>query len=280
MAGIAVALLPDSGPPQVGITVTGLDTVAPSVITIEVSWDSGTTWHGVRGAVADQVVGGGGFYRDHVPPLNVAATYRLTVLAGAVVPATLQATITVASADTWVQDPMNPRTGFAVHAATMPPGEVAMTLGSLAGATWAQQVDLAVPQGANLPVASIGRRTLAAEVPLVLSHDVAATATMVRNLLLSAGQIVVRGLPTPNLLDPVAFCAVGDVTETRLGSQVAVASWVLSLRQVRPTAMAIAIPWWTYDQVRIIWAPNTYDQVKAARPGATYLDWQASPERP
>jgi hypothetical protein len=226
------------------------------------------------------VVTGATFLRDFVPPLNTPATYRLTVLSGAVVPTPLQATITVPSADTWVQDPMNPRQAFRVHPATMPPGDVALTLGSLRTASWAQQVDLAVPQGANLPVASIGRRTLAGEVPLVLSHDVAATATLVRNLLLSAGQVVIRGLPTPNLLEPVAYCAVGDVTETRLGSRVAVSTWALSVRQVRPTALAIAIPWWTYDQVRAIWAPDSYNTVKAARPGATYLDWQVSPERP
>lgn len=277
--GLTVAVLPDAGAPQVGITVTGLDPATPSTISVDVSWDAGTTWRPVR-AASLLTVTGGVFVRDFTPALNIPSTYRLTVHSGAVVPTPTQATLTVPSVDTWVQDPMNPRRAFRVHAAVMPAGEVALTLGSLSEATWAQHVDLATPQGAALPVASIGRRTLAGEVPLVLSHDVAATATLVRDLLLTAGQIVVRGLPTPNLLEPVAYCAVGDVTETRLGSRVAVSTWALTVRQTRPTALSIAIPWWTYDQVRAIWVPDTYDQVRAARPGATYLDWAQSPERP
>jgi hypothetical protein len=56
--------------------------------------------------------------------------------------------------------------------------------------------------------------------------------------------------------------------------------WVLDVTQVRATAAAIAIPWWTYAEVAALWVPDTYDQVKAARPGDTYLDWARSPVRP
>ncbi|NEC93015.1 hypothetical protein G3I71_46475, partial [Streptomyces sp. SID12501] len=48
MSGISVEVLPDAGPPQVGITVSGLG--GPAVVSVEVSWDGGGTWHGVRGA--------------------------------------------------------------------------------------------------------------------------------------------------------------------------------------------------------------------------------------
>ena len=56
--------------------------------------------------------------------------------------------------------------------------------------------------------------------------------------------------------------------------------WHLDVTQVRPSSLAIAVPWWTYDEVKAIWVPDTYDSVKAARPGTTYLDWARSPERP
>lgn len=276
--GIAVALLPDAGAPQVGIAVTGLDPSAASVITVEVTWD-GTVWHGVRGAQRLSVLGSV-FLRDYVPPLNVQATYRLTVLSGAVVPTPTTAAIVVPSTSAWLQDPLNPRRAVAVLATGMADGSATLTLGSLAVATWDQHVDLAAPQGAALPVASISRRMLAGDVPLVLSHDVAVAATAVRDLLLGAGAVVLRGLPVANLLEPVAHVAVGAAQESRLGSLSQVSTWTLSVRQVRPTSMAVAVPWWTYDQVRSLWVGQTYDQAKAARPGATYLDWQRDPTRP
>lgn len=79
--GLAVAVLPVDGAPQVGITVTGLDPVVSSVISVEVSWDGGESWHGVRGAERVTVTGAG-FFRDFVPPLNVEATYRVVVHSG------------------------------------------------------------------------------------------------------------------------------------------------------------------------------------------------------
>ncbi|WP_143320112.1 hypothetical protein [Cellulomonas iranensis] len=497
MSGISVEVLPDAGPPQVGITVSGLG--GPAVVSVEVSWDGGGTWHGVRGAQRVEIVGGG-FFRDHVPPLNVEARYRLVVHSGvllptvvrswdgaaglsastervdgvvarrnrimnpsfevnvtssvaygtsvagsrsttssgavgpafgsaflaliggsaptvsqsycltamftvapgevvatairarrsgtgashmrmtaqffdasgtrvglmdsafrplgvealadaatrhelvsdpapdgtvrarvvlwfaknavgtaapdpgfvvhvdgwqadaadsaaaassavatyldgdsAPVPATTEASITVPSDVAWLQDPLAPRTAVAIRASRPEPlsgGRQVLMYGSLAGATWAQAVDAVTPMGARLPVASIGQRMLAGQVPLVVSHEVAAEGGALRRLLLSAGQLVVRGLPD-DLLEPVAHVTVGDVEETRYGTgEHQVSTWSLSAQQTRPVSLRVVVPWWTYDQVRDLWAGQTYDQVHAARPGDTYLDWQRDPTVP
>lgn len=280
MAGISADLLTDPGPPQVGITITGLDSAASSVVSVEVTWD-GQTWHGVRGGDTVAMIGGG-FIRDHVPPLNVQATYRLTVVAGAVTPATLTDDILIPSPVTWVQDPLNPVLAFPVYAA-MPAtvGQVVLGAGSLAQATWTQPVDYATPEGANLPVASIGTRQRASEVPLVLSYNPAYDSGQVRDLLLGAGQIVVRGLPiTADVLDAVAYVTVDTATEVRQGTRVQWATWSLTVRQVRPTSLGIVVPWWTYTEVATLWAPNTYATVRTTRPGSTYLDWARDPRPP
>lgn len=278
MSGISVEALPDAGAPQAGITVDGLGTGSPSVISVDVSWDGGATWHGVRGAHRLEVVGGA-FVRDHVPPLNVNATYRLTVHSGTVVPDVVEASWRLDSPVGWLQDPLAPRSAVAIRTDVMAGGAQTLMYGALASATWSQATDYAVPMGARYPVASVGQRMMAGAVPLTVSHDVAAEGGALRRLLLSAGQLVVRGLPA-DLLDPVAHITVGDVTERRIGDRLQVSTWDLVATQVRPQSLRIVVPWWTHAQVREMWAGMTYAQVKAARPGDTYLDWQRSPEVP
>lgn len=277
MTGIAVSALDEDGAPQVGIVVNGLDAAASSIVSVDVSWNDGATWQAVRGAQRISVIGGG-FFRDHVPPLNVTATYRLTVHTGATVPPDLTATVLVASTRAWVQDPLNPRLAFS--ATPDGTGPVSLSVGALAGARWAQAVDVAVPIGAALPVASVGTRAKAADVALTVTHLYGADSGLVRAVLMAAGQIVVRGLPAADLLDPVAHVALGDVTELRRGTLTQSVVWELVAQQVRATGSAVVVPWWTYASVFVLWAPSTYAEAKAARPGATYLDWAASPERP
>lgn len=278
--GLSVAELPEDGAPQVGVTITGLDTVAPSVISVEVSWDDGDTWHGVRGAERASVAGGA-FFRDFVPPLNVDAQYRLVVHEGAVEPTPDTAQIRVDSDHAWLQDPLNPRTAVRVYVdSNVPEGGVWLTAGALAESSWAQAIDTAVPQGARYPVASVGQRLMAAEVPLVLSYEVVAEAGALRRLLLRAGQLVLRGLPD-DLLEPVAHVTVGDATERRIGHGAQqLATWDLTARQVRPTTMRIVVPWWTYDDVAALWAGTSYADATASRAGDTYIDWQRDPEVP
>lgn len=281
--GIAVAVLPDAGPPQVGITLTGLHATTPSTISVRTSVDGGTTWQGVRGADHISVIGAA-FLRDFVPPLNVPVTYRLTVHTGTTTPTPTEATITVPSTTAWVQDPLNPAGGVAVDCLGAGRGVMALA-DSFETLTRTQPADLAQVQGARLPVASVGTRQGPSRVPVhlraLLPAQDAETAAL-RALLDTAGTLVLRGLPAAVPLSPSAHVITGAVDEVPvvgglLGPR---NDWVLEVTEVRPTTMAVAVPWWTYAEVRALWAGATYDQAKASRPGATYLDWARDPTRP
>lgn len=282
MTGIAVAVLPDAGAPQVGITVDGLSTSSPSVITVDVSWD-GLTWLGVRGAQAI-TVNGAVFLRDYVPPLNLPVTYRLTVLSGPTIPATLQASITVPSPYGWVQDPLDPRSAVPVSGYRTPDALLLLST-ALAEVHRVQVADVVAVMQARLPVASVGVRLAPSDVPLIVRAIVASQGALVKSLqalLDSAGTLVLRGLPADVPLDPVAHVVAAQVTEAPVvGGLLGYRNdWELSVSQVRPTSLAVAVPWFTYDQVKALWAPATYAEAVAARPGQTYLDWARDPSRP
>jgi hypothetical protein len=271
--GLSVEALPDPGAPQVGITVTGLPSGTPSVVTVEKSVD-GTSWEAVRGALRESVTGAS-FFRDFVPPLNVEATYRLVTTAAVTGPTT--ATITVPSDTAWLQDPLNPRAAVPIRAAGIGTG-LALLAPSAASLLRAQVVDLAQVQGARTPVASVGPRQAASQVPLIVRAAAAAQGALVkelRALLDTAGVLVLRGLHPAVGLDPVAHIVAGDVAEvaTPLGVR---NDWQMSVTQVRAPSPRIVVPWWTYDQVKALWA-LPYDEVLAARPAATYLDWLRDP---
>jgi hypothetical protein len=282
--GVSVENLPVDGAPQVGVTVTGLDAVDPSVISVEVSWDGGDTWHGVRGAQRATVTGAA-FFRDFVPPLNVPATYRVILHEGSTEPSPAQDTVTVTSSRAWVQGILDPRGAVSVRLdSNVPEGDIWLTLGSLSEATWSQSVDVAHVEGSAYPVASVGQRLIAGDIPLNLSYEVAAEGGALRRLLRTSGQLVLRGMPD-DMVEPVAHVVVGAASERRVGSgSHQVATWELSTTQTRPTSMKVVVPWFTYDQVAALWqeweSGATYDDVVGTRPGDTYLDWQRDPQSP
>jgi hypothetical protein len=282
--GVTVEVLPDAGAPQVGVTVTGLDAGAPSVVSVERSWDNGGTWHGVRGAKR-AVVTGAYLFRDFIPPLNTPTRYRVVVHSGAVTPFPLEATITVASKSAWIQDPLNPRAAVALDGVTLGGSKIALMRGTGAALTRRQAVDTATVEGSRYPVASVGQRQAPSRVPLALRALAAEQGELVRTmrrLLDEAGQLVLRGLPPEIPLDPVAHVTAGDVTEVPVvGGLLGFRNdWELVVDQVRPSSLRVVIPWWTYDQVAALWAGRSYADVVAARPGATYLDWLRDPTVP
>lgn len=281
--GIAVAVMPESGAPQVGITITGLDSVNPSTITVQVSSDGGTVWTPVRGA-DHLTTTGAAFVRDFVPGLNVPLIYELVVHAGATTPTPTRASITVPSAYTWVQDPLYPESAVAVEC--LPSVANPMMLDdSFASLTRSQAWDVAVVDGSRTPVASVGIRQVPSRIPLHLRtkpETQAAATTALRRLLELAGVLVLRGLPPAVPLDAVAHVVAGSVEERPVvgGLLGARNDWLLEVTQVHATTSAVAVPWFTYASVFAAWAPDTYADAMAARPGATYLDWLRDPRRP
>lgn len=281
--GILVEALPDAGAPQVGVTVTGLSASSESVVSVQVSWDAGVTWTGVRGA-QEVAVTGAAFFRDHVPPLNTPATYRLVLHSGTAPTGPLEAAITVPSDTAWIQDPLAPRSAVPVTWRHTLDG-IALLSSSAATFTQKQAVDLATTEGARLPVASVGVRQGPSGIPLHLRGMVAEQGALIkalRALLDSAGQLVLRGLPAEIPIDPVAHVIVGDTQSVPvIGGVVGqLTDWRLTATQVRPTTMRIVVPWWTYAQVTALWAPRSYAEAAAARPGTSYIDWSKNPEVP
>lgn len=274
--GLSLEVLPDTGAPQVGITVTGLPSGSPSVVTVERSTD-GVRWEAVRGALREQVTGSD-FFRDFVPPLNVPVTYRLST--SAAVTGSTAATVTVPSDWAWLQDPLNPRAAVAV---SWHHGDDAIRLLSRTAATIArrQPADVVRVQGARLPVASLGVRQAPSGVLLHLQALAAAQGALVkslRDLFETAGTVVVRGLPPEIPIDPVAHVIAPDLDDSAVvGGVLGNNEWRFEVTQVRAPSPKIAVPWWTYDQVRALWTAHTYAQVLAARPGDTYLDWLRDP---
>lgn len=282
---IAVEVMPDAGAPQVGITVSGLG-AGSAVISVEVSWDDGYSWHGVRGVQRVTVAGGSDFFRDFVPPLNVDAIYRLVVHSGTA-SAAGEATILVPSDVGWIQDPLNPRAAVPVSGVR---GTDALSLmsGTAAAVARRQAFDAALVEGSRHPVASVGARQAPANVPVLLRAvlaDQGGFARSLRRLFDEAGTVVLRGLPNDLPLDAVAHVVAGDVVEVPTpGGVLGVRNdWQLDVTQVRPTSMRLAVPFWTYEQVTALWqealgAGVTYADVEAARPGDTHLSWARSPE--
>lgn len=283
--GISLEVLEPDNAPQVGITVSGLDPASSSVISVQVSSDEGTTWEGVRGAKQVEVASSA-FFRDFVPPLNAPATYRLVVHSGAVTPEPTEATVTVMSDRAWISDPLNPRSTIPLTWRRTP--DALMLLDdSLNAYTLPQPTDVVTPQGARLPVASIGQRLAPAGMVLHLRAFAAAQGALVkslRQLFDTAGSVVIRGLPVGLGLDPVMH-VIADVRDVPvvgglLGER---RDFVLEAQQVRPTSLKVVVPWWTYADVaalveQVLGLDATYAAVMAAAPGSTYIDWLRRPD--
>lgn len=274
VVAISAALLPDAGAPQVGVTVTGAP-ASPTPVVVETSWDGGATWAGVRGG--KRVISGGDLFRDHIPALNVPVLYRVQA-AGAW---TVSAPVTIVSDTAWAQDPLNPRSAVPVKSVTRG-NHVMLMAGSLGSVSRNQLADVVMVDGARLPVASIGMRRAPAGLPLTLRADVAAQGALVkamRDLVNSSGQFVLRGLPPELGLDAVAHLIAPDVQQsTSFGGTLGIfEQWEMTVDQVRPTSLRISVPWWTYDHVRALWPSQSYNAVKATRPGSAYIDWKADP---
>ena len=282
MTAINAEVLTVEGAPQAGVTVTGLE-AGNQVISVQVSWDGGATFKDVSGGRRIVAVGGA-FVRDYFPPLNVPATYRVVEHSISGAPTSDTLPLTIASARSWLQDPLNPREAVSVVSdGHTPDGNRGLMAGSFASAAWSQQVDFAQVLGADRPVASAGQRMIAGQVPLVIQHEVAAEGGKLRRLLMQAGQLVLRGHDF-DLLEAVAHFVVPDASERRelrfTNPPHQVSTWDLTATQVRPLSLKIVVPYWTYAQVAALWSGSTYQDAYDARPGDTYLSWLRDPVVP
>lgn len=272
--GISVSVLPDEGPPQLGIDLTDLD---PSGSVYSVEWSvNDTDWRPATGAVELEGAGAD-FVREPFPPLNVEVTYRLVILSGAIPAGPMMATITVESPTAYIQDSRNPRTWVALETEKYE-GHI-LAWGSLVSAAYEQAVDLVQVMGDTRPTASVGQRMIAGEIPLKVDRELLGETSALKTLLMSAGIYVVRGVVS-DLLEPVAHVTL-TASEKQMNMHMpgaGISTFDLTARQVRSFALRIAIPWWTYDTVKALWEGQSYDSVEGARPGESYAAWRRNPE--
>lgn len=274
MTTITSEVLAVDGAPQAGVTIAALP-VGTHDLLVESSWDDGTSWTAVRGGRLNGITGGA-FVRDYFPALEREVTYRVTVDDDAEV--VEAAPLTVPSDYWWLQDPLNPRIAQRLRTsgwASME-GETLVMMGALASATFEQSTETVRVIGSAYPVVSAGQRQVAASADIKFGHEVAAEGGALKSLLMGAGQLVLRSTGSV-VLDPVAYVVLPAVTETR-SRDGQVALFEGEAIQARPLNLAVVVPWFTYDQVNALWGDQTYDDVDAARPGDTYLDWARDPE--
>lgn len=252
-----------AGAPQVAITVTNLPTSAQTV-TVERLTPHGFTM--VRGGKNLDVVGGSFFLLDHTPPLNVAATYRVTIKGGAAT----TATITVPSRLGWLSDPLNPKNALPVSH-RWEPGALLLTTTPVAELP--APIDLAYPMGARRPVAAIGVRSAATNIPLSFLMD-AQTASLAENLF-DCGQLVLRGHDIA-LLDDVAEFILPDLTRATASRETHLFAGTATV--VRPIAPTFKVVWFSFDELTVFLTENLgtgasfADLKNATEPGSTFFD--------
>lgn len=259
--------------PFVEIVLTGMATSGTTTVTVHRTVDGGITWEPIQDAVGKPAVGTI-LIRDFGAPLNVPVTYRAR-MSGATVGDVVE-TVTVPSSTAWIHDPLNPRTAVPV---TTTRDSAATALAAEASATYEQVVDLATPAGGRRPVASIGVRQAASAVPLTIRTDPDRTTDLAR-LLATAGEVVLRGLPDWFPLPASATVAVGVVTpRVRFTQRGRVTYWPLTVTEVGPSSLRLAVPWLSWADFKALWPDGTtFADLKALRPGWRYLDWMRNPE--
>lgn len=275
MSGLSVQAFTDAPVPRVGITVDGLSASGPSRVTV---WRStaGGQRRKVRGWNRRQVFGSD-YGIDYEVPLGREVTYSLVVDTGAVIPATVTATVTLDTPTGFIQDPLLPLGAVAMSGTRAAAGPIlrAAAFQSMEYAVASTQVQV---MGRREPVALTGQRLAAAGISFPAFTHAAEQATALRNLLAETSLVLVRPLPAWGPLPDLIY-TVPSVTEELVDVSWggAMTRWHLAGDSVAPPSIDVLVALWTYGQVTALW--STYDsaQSAASASAARYLDVQRDP---
>lgn len=274
--GLWVEPFTDAPVPRVGITVTGLDPVGPSVVTV---WRSsaGGKRRKVRGW-ANRVVYGSDYTLDYEAPLGRLVTYDLQVISGALVPLRISDSTTLESEYGYIQDPLLPLGAVAVTGGVGIDGAASLT--SAAFRKLAYDVDSSEVRilGSDEPVALTGQRMAASGIDFSVFTEAAQQGTDMQNLLTSSPLVLIRPLPSWGPLQDLIYTIPKVSTEITYGEHGATfIEWNLTGNTVAPPSIQVLVALWTYDQVAAIWATYNDAQAAADAAAATYLDDQRDP---
>lgn len=261
--------------PRVQITITDFDPF-DNVITVWRTADGKRSR--VRGA-RDWTIIGADTVTDYEAPLGVPSEYSIIVSEG--ISAQLEitpASITLNDTKGWIQDPIDPSTAVPLYPDVGPNGEPSFTYEALKRFDYEAGVSLINILGSDTPVALIGQRMVASNVPFHMFTDVAQQSTNLRNLLKQAAPVLIRPLPTwARALPASCYLSVATVSELPVdesfGGQVV--EWQLTANLVSAPTVSVIIAVITYGDVQALY--STYQQAQTQFTGNTYLQVKQNP---
>jgi hypothetical protein len=224
---------------------------------------------------------GSDFVTDYEPPLNRLLTYELEVLSGEGMggpSAVSTVTVTPTEIHGWIQDPLDPDSAIKVFAVAGPAGEPTLLPSAVAQLEYAADVSMMNVMGSDEPVALLGQRMQAGNVPFHFFTDAAQQATDLRNLLKQAPILLIRpGSDWGPSLPGACYVAPPVPVESPVGIIYgnAYTEWKFASSLVRAPSMNVVIPFWTYQDWQDLW--TTYQQAQTALSGKTYLQVKKSP---
>ena len=258
--------------PGVGVTISGLDPAAPSVVTLY-RQSPGRAREVVPG-VNGRIVFGADFFVDYSVPLSVPVKYTFDV--DGIVAAS--STIQVDSDVCWLQDPVNPFNSTPLGLRSEQ-GIPALLGGSFDSVTRTIPAEVTGIMGGSFPVALGGTRQAPSAVPLRIETNSVADSARLRSIFDESYPVMLRTV-APITMVPAVMYLHAEVTET---PQVTTfignpddhwIIWDLTVTVVRPPTSGVLVARLTYQDIADFYAGSTYaDMVD----GRTYLDWQKAP---
>ena len=276
MSGLSVQAFIDAPCPRVGITVDGLSASGPSRVTV---WRStaGGQRRKVRGWDRRQVYGSD-YAIDYEAPLGRPVTYSLVVDVGAVVPATVTATLTLDVVDGFIQDPLQPLGAIALSDGLDVDQAPVLTNSAFRKLQYAVESSSAKILGSREPVAMTGQRMAVSGIDFSMLTEAAEQSTRLRSLLTETPLILVRPLPQWGPLPDLVYTVPSVSEEPTYGEDgVVMTTWRLTGDSVRPPSIQVLVALWTYDQVAALWSTYASAQAAASASAARYLDVQRDP---
>jgi hypothetical protein len=222
---------------------------------------------------------GSDFLVDYETPFERVVSYDLEILSGPDAgTSTPTQTVVLSPASGCIQDPLTPGTAIPMYGDVGPNGEPALKGQALQSFEYATDMTLLQVLGNPDPVALIGQRMSANNVSMAVVTEAAQQTTLLRNLIMQSGVLLVRPLKSWGGQLP-GCCYVGAKTVTELPVDVSwggsVTNWGLNTTLIAAPTMNVLVPIWTYGAVQALF--TTYDQNQTALAGKTYLDVLKSP---
>jgi hypothetical protein len=266
MVAVSVEALTDAPCPRVGITVTDLG-IAESVVSVWRTADGER--EPVRGA-RRVIMSDAEYVIDYDAPLGRRITYEVEVINGPSGASRVTAApVTVESSAGWITDPLIPQTAVAITKRMLPTGEATFTVAAMKKLDYAADMKLFTILGSSKPMVLFGQRMAAAGVDFSIVTDAAEQNSRLRELLTTAGQLLVR-VPASwtDVLPGSWFAAVDTVSEAPTGDTLT--TWNLAGNTVAAPTIKVLTATFTYGDVAILF--ETYQQKQDLMAGKTYLD--------